>query len=1144
MFIALVAMFFCMAHSVSAQVAEVEGVSYATLKEAFAVADGKTVVLQSDLNLISETFTIGKGKSVTLDMNGKTITVEDTVTTAAKTWNYELFYILDGTLSVRGNGTITLTAIADRDWNAYSSIFHNRGGVLTIENGTFTHNGGTDMAYVIDNSGNWYGDATTNISGGNFTSAYIVIRNRMEQKSNGASGTAILNISGGTFEGVSRSIWGQAASKDENFPATGEINISGGEIKGKIETSRNNGSQSMTTITGGTVENFIGKVGELTVTGNPVIKGDIDLYVPYPVVVDGKITDAFEEVEYIVNPDGTYVEKSNVVARVGSVEYTDIYEAIQAAIESGSNSGVGNNVTILKHLEVTQSILISGIVKFSVQGSTKTIHFVNTSDKYGFVVKNGATITFAEGISIIGENCSPLYIESATVNSSANIHTTSTTSYPPVMTHKDHYAALNVNGGNIVSGNSTVAGIYWPSEGLLSVTGGKIEGASAVYLKSGNLSITDGEFFGKGENNAYEYLTDGYKATGAALVVENVGGETAYGIIQTVKVNGGKFSSTNSDAVQSYTAGMTGVEAWKGFINGGKFTSDVSELLAENLVLEYNEENKLYSVIADPELHYVAQIGSHKYTTLAEAETKATSGETIELLEDITLTELVKLDVPNLVLNLKDHTVKANCKKAFEVYANTTIKNGTIIAEQRCVDTRTNVSLTLETLSLEATSLKYGNPQPITIGGSDHGTNVEMNNVKINAPLGYGIISFVKTSLTATNCNINAYGALYVKENNASNSEFTLTNCNLQALPPASSDPTNNFALIAIRANNVTVNVNGGSLEAEGVVSAFNLHGESNSGTIYAEGCTIKVAKGTTIEGDIILEAKQNFEANTIILPTEYSTDLNSEGFYLKDNGNGTVTPTKEVAFVDGDFAYTNTAKIEGLSISYQRTFKNHSVWNAMFLPFEVPASMLLDNYQIAEWTGILYDTEEDSEGTVTVTATGIELTKIKDEAAILQANYPYLIYPKNEAAKDFNITLEDATLYGADEEKKLVLSNDVMTCKMVGNYRTLQKDELIGEDGERGWVMSASGKLAHSSSPMKPFRFLLTRTWNPGVNVNLSSSAMRVVFRDSDDVTAIENVALNAGKENVVYDLQGRRVVKPTTRGIYIVNGKKVFVK
>ncbi len=91
---------------------------------------------------------------------------------------------------------------------------------------------------------------------------------------------------------------------------------------------------------------------------------------------------------------------------------------------------------------------------------------------------------------------------------------------------------------------------------------------------------------------------------------------------------------------------------------------------------------------------------------------------------------------------------------------------------------------------------------------------------------------------------------------------------------------------------------------------------------------------------------------------------------------------------------------------------------------------------------------------------------------------------------------------------------------------------------------MSASGKLAHSSSAMKPFRFLLTRKWNPGVNVNLSSSAMRVVFRDSDDVTAIENAALNAGKENLVYDLQGRRVVKPTTRGIYIVNGKKVFVK
>lgn len=1123
-FVALMAMLLCVAHSVSAQVAEVEGVSYATLKEAFAVADGKTVVLQSDLNLTSETITIDDGKSVTLDMNNHTITAIDGKTSG----NSELF-LNYGELIVEGNGTINISATTNRFWGAMSVLFHNRGGVLTIKNGSFSHNGGSDMAFTIQNSGSYEGPAITNILSGNISSSYIAIRNYMDANTHGHSGKVTLNIYGGTIKGVRRAIWGHAPVTDETAPAEGEININGGEVIGLIETPSDKGAKAMTTVTGGTIQDFIGKVGELRVADSGEVTGSVTLYA----------VGTEEEVDYVVNADGVYVE-NNPVARVGGEDFSDIYAAVEAAVESG------NDVTILKDLELTKSILIFGNVNFTIQGSTKTIRFVDTDDNFGFIIKDLATVTFAEGLNIVGAGNSvcPLYIQSAFVNTKANISTTAENKLPPVMTNADYSAVLNVQGGNIVSGNPSVVGIYWPSPGMLTVTNGsKIEGANAVYFRSGELNITGGEFLGTGAQQAYEYVADGYNATGAALVVENVGGETAYDKIKSVYINGGTFLSNNSDAVQSYTAGMTGVEAWKGFIYSGTFSSDVSALLAENVIIKDNGDGT-FSVVSDPSLTYVAKKGDYQYTTLAAAVKGAKVGETIELLENVTLTELINLNVKDLVLDLKGHTVTANCKKAFEVHSNTTIKNGTIIAEQRCVDTRTNVSLTLEALSLEATSLKHGNPQPITIGGSDHGTNVEMNNVNINAPLGYGIISFVKTSLTATNCNINAYGALYVKENNASDSEFTLTNCNLQALPPASSDPTNNFALIAIRANNVTVNVNGGSLEAEGVVSAFNLHGESNSGTIYAEGCTIKVAKGTTIEGDIILEAKQNFEANTIILPTEYSTDLNSEGFYLKDNGNGTVTPTKEVAFVDGDFAYTNTAKIEGLSISYQRTFKNHSVWNAIFLPFEIPASMLLDDYQIAEWTGILYDTEEDSEGTVTVTATGIELTKIKDEAAILQANYPYLIYPKNEAAKDFNITLEDATLYGADEEKKLVLSNDVMTCKMVGNYRTLQKDELIGEDGERGWVMSASGKLAHSSSPMKPFRFLLTRTWQPGVNANISSAnAMRVVFRDSDEVTAIEDVELNVPQEAVVYDLQGRRVLNPT-RGIYIVNGKKVFVK
>jgi hypothetical protein len=44
------------------------------------------------------------------------------------------------------------------------------------------------------------------------------------------------------------------------------------------------------------------------------------------------------------------------------------------------------------------------------------------------------------------------------------------------------------------------------------------------------------------------------------------------------------------------------------------------------------------------------------------------------------------------------------------------------------------------------------------------------------------------------------------------------------------------------------------------------------------------------------------------------------------------------------------------------------------------------------------------------------------------------------------------------------------------------------------------------------------------------------------DEVTAIKNIKVGT-EDNVYYDLNGRRVLYPT-KGLYIVNGKKIVVK
>ncbi len=344
-------------------VAQVGDVECASLAEAFAKAvDGDTVTLLADVAIDTETYTIADGISLTLNMNGKKITVTDNAT-----GNYELFYIY-GELTVIGDGTIELTSTNNREWNAMSAIFHNRGGVLTIENGTFKNLGGTDMAWVVDNSGNWYGDATTNIEGGTLTSTYTAIRNRMEQNSHGASGTAILNISGGYIDGTTSAVWAQAASVSETAPATGEINVTGGEI-GLINTARSAGAECMTTISGGTVAGFKGEVGELTVTDDGEITGTVTI-----LTADG------EEANYIVDENGVYIE-----APAGPVEVAT-FEELVAALANGGEIKLTTDIT------TTAAIVTSGVTSvIDLNGKTLTIGAGDNkfNDASNITIKNG-----------------------------------------------------------------------------------------------------------------------------------------------------------------------------------------------------------------------------------------------------------------------------------------------------------------------------------------------------------------------------------------------------------------------------------------------------------------------------------------------------------------------------------------------------------------------------------------------------------------------------------------------------------------------------------------------------------------------------------------------------------------------------------
>lgn len=269
-------------------VAKIGDDGFETLSAAITAAQpDDTIKLLRDITVVGETYTIPDGKSVILDMNGKTITATDN---KASNVNYEIFYNY-GNLTVTGNGTIELTSTSnDTAWAKASSIFHNRGGVLIIENGTFTHKGGTAMAYVVDNSGNSYGDATTIVNDGTLKSAYIVIRNRMDTyaANGGGNGIPTLDINGGYYEGK-YAIWGQVASKG----VKGNIDISKGifiaaEGKDAVLVDGDDTGEIVTAISGGT---FSSDVSAYVVKDYKISETTDGFYVVYPEFVVEAIAD-------------------------------------------------------------------------------------------------------------------------------------------------------------------------------------------------------------------------------------------------------------------------------------------------------------------------------------------------------------------------------------------------------------------------------------------------------------------------------------------------------------------------------------------------------------------------------------------------------------------------------------------------------------------------------------------------------------------------------------------------------------------------------------------------------------------------------------------------------------------------------------
>ena len=648
-------------------VAEVGGVKYLSLQAAIDAAGRKqTVKLLKDT---TENVTMATS-DLTLDLNGHTLNGSTGERKPALTVTARVT-VKDSSANM--SGTIKRDDTAENSGVSSHYVIDVQGnGWLTFESGNVINNSGTkegkgaSLARVGDDSVAKH--PGLNIKGGNFKQDnFIAIKvDRGNLFLNGgtitsASSYAIENwwnatIKGGTVNGTV-STWVYSDGK-----AFSDLEISGGTVNGDVASityDKAEGKQARVSITGGTVTGTLGTYSynnglvplqdsakaTIGATGGTF---DID---PTPYVVEGSTVKK--------NSEGKYGVEKAYLAKVGETSYYTMEEAFKAQTTSGE-------AIVLLRDYTTGSSFSSGSINRTVDLNNHTWTYTGTDTnsaafeinypnvtltvKNGTVVSNsmiglipsamGGTITY-DNSGLVFENVQ------ATANGHSGIETNGNNTNDTV-TLKD--STLNVPNG---------FGIYFPSSGKLTIDNSKITAKTlGVQVCSGSLDI-------KGQNAAItvngdpvpKTENDGAIQDGAAISIVNRAGYKGLG---TITVTEGIFTAKSGNAaVKAYNwanqAESDFTASDKVAISGGTFSSAVApEYCAEGFEPKDNGDGT-YGVQPDGN---VAEIGSVKYASLDEALKAAKDRETVKLLKDAELEEVVIRS--GRTLDLNGHTLKAD----------------------------------------------------------------------------------------------------------------------------------------------------------------------------------------------------------------------------------------------------------------------------------------------------------------------------------------------------------------------------------------------------------------------------------------------------------------------------------------------------
>ena len=459
-------------------VAKVGSTKYETLADAIRLAaKGKTITLLAD---VEQNTQLTIGKSITLDLNGKTI--KNTVDIWGDTANAILSITNGAKVTITGNGTI------DAKENDCYTINVVKGD-LTIENGTFY--GNVSVVQVEE--------GTLSVKGGTFdlhqkwegSSKYLI--NCIDKAYVG--GSANVAISGGTFVGFDPNVSpeqkvdgktpsfaapgaGITKNEDGSFTAVADMTAQILDKDGNSVKAYSTLAEAVAAAEDGQTVRLLADVAESSIKVNANITIDLNkMTVTGSFVTCGEVTIQNGTIDV---PDG----KTNYA--YGKLTLADVDITGKAASSSLLSVNYNGSVTIDKD---------STIVADSAKGDDPAVFIKGQND---------SGKTYAPELNIYGT------VQSAKTPAIQGNGTDRGVSH------------VNVFEGAVVKSESLA--VYLPQPCEVNITGGLVEGYCGIGIKSGTLNISGGTVRGVANDNVIgdQYSqTNGISYDGSAIMIDS-----------------------------------------------------------------------------------------------------------------------------------------------------------------------------------------------------------------------------------------------------------------------------------------------------------------------------------------------------------------------------------------------------------------------------------------------------------------------------------------------------------------------------------------------------------------------------------------------------------------------------------------------